>query len=105
MSDTTRPKPLTPRVTYHRDTDTLTVSLRHREAEGISSVTSSYMTQLEMTPKQWKQYLDAVGLELDQLAGVCGVGYDERLPPCGKCERCLNGLELAERIAEHAAAT
>lgn len=103
MSDTT--KLLTPRVTYHRDTDTLSVSLRHREAEGVSSVTSSYMTQLEMTPHQWKQYLDAVGLELDQLAGVCGVGYDERLPPCGKCERCLNGLELADRIAEHAHAT
>ena len=105
MSDTTRPNPVTPRVTYHRDTDTLSVSLRHREAEGISSVTSSYMTQLEMTPHQWKQYLDAVGLELDRLAGVCGVGYDERLPPCGKCERCEKRKEEQQRIAEHAAAT
>lgn len=77
MSDTTRPKPLTPRVTYHRDTDTLTVSLRHREAEGISSVTSSYMTQLEMSPAKWKEYIDAVDEELDRLAGVCGTGHDE----------------------------
>ena len=89
MSDTTRP--LTPRVTYHRDTDTLSVSLRHREEEGVSSVTSSYMTQLEMSPAKWRAYLDAVDEELARLADLA--------------ERIAELADLAERIAEHAAAT
>lgn len=89
MSDTTRP--LTPTVTYHRDTDTLSVSLRHREAEGVSSVTSSYMTQLEMSPAKWLEYVAAVSRQIDDLQRAKAVG--------------TLAAAMAERIAEHAAAT
>jgi len=87
----TTPRPLTPTVTYHRDTDTLSVSLRHREAEGVSSVTSSYMTQLEMSPAKWLEYVAAVSRQIDDLQRAKAVG--------------TLAADLAERIAEHAAAT
>lgn len=90
----TTPRPLTPTVTYHRDTDTLSVSLRHREAEGVSSVTSSYMTQLEMSPAKWKEYLAAVLAKVDEVAPETPIGPRQFVPH-----------DLAERIAEHAAAT
>lgn len=96
MSDTTRP--LTPTVTYHRDTDTLSVSLRHREAEGVSSVTSSYMTQLEMSPAKWRAYLAAVLAKLKEI-DPASLG---KLIPKGSTPDLA---DLAERIAEHAAAT
>jgi len=92
MSDTTRP--LTPTVTYHRDTDTLSVSLRHREAEGVSSVTSSYMTQLEMSPAKWREYIAAVLAKVDEVAPETQIGPQQFVPH-----------DLAERIAEHAHAT
>lgn len=94
MSDTTRPKPVTPTVTYHRDTDTLSVSLRHRECEGVSSVTSSYMTQLEMSPAKWRAYLAAVLAKVDEVAPETPIGPQQFVPH-----------DLADRIAEHAAAT
>jgi hypothetical protein len=94
MSDTTRPKPVTPTVTYHRDTDTLSVSLTHRECEGVSSVTSSYMTQLEMSPAKWRAYLAAVLAKVDEVAPEPPIGPQQFVPH-----------DLAGRIAEHAAAT
>ena len=90
----TTPRPLTPTVTYHRDTDTLSVSLRHRESDGVSSVTSSYMTQLEMSPAKWRAYLAAVLAKIDEVAPETPIGPRQVVPH-----------DLAERIAEHAAAT
>lgn len=115
----TTPRPITPTVTYHRDTDTLSVSLRHREAEGVSSVTSSYMTQLEMSPAKWRAYVAAVLAELNQLEAAGAGGKSSKTntllvigdsPEKWPNAEILLGstpdlAELADRIAEHAAAT
>lgn len=90
-SDVTRRKPIAPRVTYHGDTDTLSVTLRHSEADGVSSCTSSFMTQLEMRPEQWLEYVAAVSRQIDDIQRAQAVG--------------TTAADLAERIAGHAAAT
>lgn len=100
MTETTRAKPLRITTNYYPDTDALRVAFVHKDVPGVTiDLNSGYMVGVEMTPRQWKHYLDAVGLELDILAGVCGAGYDERLPPCGKCDRCDQDAEI-RRLAE-----
>lgn len=70
---------------------TLAVSLRHRESDGVSSCTSSYMTQIDMRPDQWRQFIAAVTAKLDAVQAHRQIGQP--------------ATDLAGRIAEIAGAT
>lgn len=67
MSTTRRGTPTAPEINYHRDTGTLSVAIRHKEADGVTCFTSSYSTSLEMTASHWRAYLAAVAAELDRI--------------------------------------
>lgn len=94
MSTTRRGTPAAPEINYHRDTGTLSVSIRHKEADGVTCFTSSYATSLEMSVTHWRAYLAAVLANVDEVAPETPIGPQQFVPH-----------DLAERIAEHAAAT
>lgn len=83
-----------PQCTYTPDTNSLSVSWVHKEANGTAAWTSSHNTGWEMTPEQWEQVLGHITREIDRIRAASVV-------------RQVGGLcgELAEKIEEHGAAT
>lgn len=63
----TNPKPLTPVVTYWRDTGTVAVTVQHDEAAGIYACTDSFSFHVNMPPHLWRQYIAAVVAVLDEI--------------------------------------
>lgn len=83
-----------PQFKYTTDTNSLSVSWAHKEANGTAAWTSSHNTGWEMTPEQWREMVVAVTRKLVEIQTAA-------------VRKQVGDLaaELAEKIGEHGAAT